>query len=462
MGGPGEAAGAGKSGKSAGGAKGAKGPKEPTQAPRKRPTAAEKDAKKLEDMHLAAKGDWLKSKWKEYAELQKKVNDRKEKEELEPTFPAVEEIQVAASPGAAKSVAASSGAANHDAEKSGAANQGAANPGAAKLQRKLEPPKCRFDGTGDYETFRRQVLIWRNKYLECSYSEQEIGAELCEVLSDEAIGAVFAIVDEGAEAVSIVIEALDARFGRKAMPKATSAVEALASFTRGKLSLRQFLNKYTELRAKAQRAGEIMCPNTSGTKLLKAAELDGPIHAQLLATIAASGKPGSMVKNMPSYEAALEQLEILAEVYESQNEAKQSSKAFLASKLEEEPKGKGKSGSWQSNGFQGKGGSWQGSGWKDNGGKSGGKAKGGKAKGGKSGGKSGKGGGKAGKSTTSKGKGKGKGKQLGLCWYIEKGETCPYGDACKFSHDKGGAAGTKRHMEDGAGPRRKGPRTEPN
>ena len=464
MGGPGKSAGAGKA---AGDALGAKGSKEPKKAPRSRPTAAEKDEQKLNDLHVAAKGDWLKAQWKAYAELQKKVADRKEKDALEPTFPAVEgeipgEKPGAAIPGAAKSVAAKSVAANQGASNQGAANQDAANPGAAKQQRKLEPPKCRFDGTGDYETFRRQVLIWRNKYLECSYSEQEIGAELCEVLSDEAIGAVFAIVDEGAEAVSIVIEALDARFGRKAMPKATSAVEALASFTRGKLSLRQFLNKYTELRAKAQRAGEIMCPNTSGTKLLKAAELDGPIHAQLLATIAASGKPGSMVKNMPSYEAALEQLEILAEVYESQNEAKQSSKAFLASKLEEEPKGKGKSGSWQSNGFQGKGGSWQGSGWKDNGGKSGGKAKGGKAKGGKSGGKSGKGGGKAGKGTTSKGKGKGKGKQLGLCWYIEKGETCPYGDACKFSHDKGGAAGTKRHMEDGAGPRRKGPRTEPN
>ena len=163
MGGPGKFAGAGKA---AGDALGAKGSKEPKKAPRSRPTAAEKDEQKLNELHMAAKGDWLKAQWKEYAELQKKVADRKEKDALEPTFPAVEgeipgEKPGAAIPGAAKSVAANQGASNQDAANQGAANQDAAKPGAAKQQRKLEPPKCRFDGTGDYETFRRQVLIWR-------------------------------------------------------------------------------------------------------------------------------------------------------------------------------------------------------------------------------------------------------------------------------------------------------------
>ena len=70
MGGPGKSAGAGKA---AGDALGAKGSKEPKKAPRSRPTAAEKDVQKLNELHMAAKGDWLKAQWKEYAELQKKV-----------------------------------------------------------------------------------------------------------------------------------------------------------------------------------------------------------------------------------------------------------------------------------------------------------------------------------------------------------------------------------------------------
>ena len=78
--------------------------------------------------------------------------------------------------------------------------------------------------------------------------------------------------------------------------------------------------------------------------------------------------------------------------------------------------------------------------------------------GGPNGGDGGKGGSEG---TAPKGKGSGKGKQQGLCWYVEAGEICPFGDMCKYSHEVAGAAAAKRHMEeDGGGPKRKAPRTE--
>ena len=43
----------------------------------------------------------------------------------------------------------------------------------------------------------------------------------------------------------------------------------------------------------AEAAGEQMCPNTSGTKLLKAAELSAALHAQVLSTIAGTKKTDS-------------------------------------------------------------------------------------------------------------------------------------------------------------------------
>ena len=453
--------------------KGAKGAKDPVKPKARKPTAAEKDEAKLQELHLAAKGNWTKGQYKAYAELMKKVADRKAKAELEmePTFPDEAGAEPAKPSADAEMPSAGAGKPSAGAEKpdagAGKPSAGAEKSGAVAApkhtERKLEPPKCRYDGTGDYDVFRRQAQVWCDKYAECSYTEKQLGAELLEVLSGEAIGAVFATVEPGMEAVSYVFDALDARFGKKAMPKATSAVEELASCTRGKMSLRQFLNKYTELRAKAQRAGEIMCPNTSGTKLLKAAQLSAALHTQVLATIASSGKPGAMVKNMPSYEAVLEQLNTLAEVYESQDAATKERRAFVAAQ-EEEPKGKGGWQSWDrgkaGGGYgAGKAGGGKGAG-KAGGGKGSGKAGGGKAGGGKAGWQSGKHGGKPGnKGTASKGKGSGKGKQLGLCWYIEKGETCPYGDKCKFSHEVAGAAAAKRHMEeDGGGPKRKAPR----
>ena len=175
----------------------------------------------------------------------------------------------------------------------------------------------------------------------------------------------------------------------------------------------------------------------------------------------------------------LEQLNTLAEVYESQDGATKERRAFVAAQ-EEEPKGKGGWQGWDrgkaGGGYgAGKAGGGKGAG-KAGGGKGAGKAGGGKgvgkagggkgvgkAGGGKAGWQSWKRGGKGGsKGTAPKGKGSGKGKQQGLCWYVEAGEICPFGDMCKYSHEVAGAAAAKRHMEeDGGGPKRKAPRTEP-
>ena len=116
----------------------------------------------------------------------------------------------------------------------------------------------------------------------------KLGAELMEVLSDQALDAVFAHVQEGCERLDVILQALDQRYGRKAMPKATAAVESFQKCVRGKKTLRTFLNEYAALRSKAMAAGETMCPNTSGTKLLRAAELSPALHTQVLSTIAAN------------------------------------------------------------------------------------------------------------------------------------------------------------------------------
>ena len=89
---------------------------------------AEKDAARLEVLRLEPRGDWTKAKWKEFGELQEKLAAQMP----EPTFP--DEEKTAAAPEEVKV--------------------------AEKKFRKLEPPKQKFDGSGDFETFRRQVMIW--------------------------------------------------------------------------------------------------------------------------------------------------------------------------------------------------------------------------------------------------------------------------------------------------------------
>ena len=326
-------------------------------------------------------------------------------------------------------------------------------------ERKLEPPKVKFDGTGDYDTFRRQVLIWEGKY-DGRYSQAKLGAELMEVVSAEALEAIFALVPEKSERLDLILKALDQRFGKKAMPKATAAVENFAKCTRGKKTLRSFLNEYGALRAKAMTAGEKMCPTTSGTKLLKAAELSAALHTQILATIAASGQITAEGQHLPSFESVLEQLEILAQTYEAQDAEKKERNAFAT--LSEGGGGKG---------FGGKGAGGQGAGTgKGKGagkGKGGGKGKYGKGKGGGKGKDSqqfaggwqgkvgkGKGGSKGYGKSGGKDGDKGQGKGQGPCWEWQQWKTCRFGADCKFSHGQA----EKREAPEEEGPDAKKPR----
>ena len=116
--------------KGATGAKGAKGSSKPVELSK---TAA-KDLVKLEELHSASKGKWTKKDWAAYAKLQKKVADQKAAEEApKPTVPE---------------------------EKPSALAEGADAGEKQKVVRKLEPPRCKFDGSGDYELFRLPTPGW--------------------------------------------------------------------------------------------------------------------------------------------------------------------------------------------------------------------------------------------------------------------------------------------------------------
>ena len=226
------------------------------------------------------------------------------------------------------------------------------------------------------------------------------------------------------------------------MPKATSAVENFARCTRGKKTLRSFLSEYGELRAKAMAAGEQMCPTTSGTKLLKAAELSAALHTQILATIAAKGEINAAGQHLPSFDSVLEQLEILAQTYEAQDAEKKERTAFATLSEGGGGKGFGDQGAGGQGAGKGKGrGKGAGKGKDGRQGKGGGKGNGGgKGKGGgkaKAGGKFGKfGKGKGGWAEQGKGgdAAKDDGKGLGLCWEWQQSKTCRFGANCRFSH----------------------------
>ena len=294
-------------------------------------------AEQIVKMKEKPKKDWIKADYIKYSELLEKMHAGVPTEE--PTFPPSDDDEPTPLPTKPTRVgpsAAAKGAKgpidpkpSPEARPAKVRFSGSEEYESSRV-RKLEPPKVRFSGSEEYETFKRQVLIWEGKY-EGKFSQLKLGAEVMEVLSDEALDAVFAHVPEKGERLDLIMAALDQRYGRKSMPKATSAVENFAKCVRGKRTLRSFLNEYTTLRAKAMAAGEQMCPVTSGTKLLKAAELSAALHTQILSQIAASGKISASGKHLPSYADVLELLEILAQTYEAQEAAKKEEKnAFAA------------------------------------------------------------------------------------------------------------------------------------
>ena len=343
----------------------------------------------IEKLKEKPKSQWTKAIWQKYSELLEKTQ-----EPPQPNFDEAEEPPNLVADDA-----------NLDADPLNSPTVGATSE--RPDRRRVEPPKKSFDGTGDFEAFSRAVTIWSQKY-PASVTDHQLGAELIEVVTGEAQETVFAHVPEGAETGEMIMAALRRRYGKKAMPKAMSAVENLASCKRGKKTLRSFLNDYASLRAKAETAGEVMCPNTSGTKLLSAAGLSPALHTQVLSLIAAQGGKG--FQNMPTYDSVLDQLEILAQTYEAQDvsgETRKEKTVYLSEqKGAKKGKGKGKGKGKDKHGEKGKGK-----------GKNRGKDGKGKAKG--------------------KGKGAGKGRpwEKPRCWEFDEKGTCQWGKECKFSHE---------------------------
>jgi len=301
-----------------------------------------------------------------------------------------------------------------------------------KKTAKLVPPKKQYSGqdADDFENWKRAVQIWRNKFP--WVSDKRMGAELMEVITDKAETTVYASIPDGEETYSRIMKILELRHGKRAMPKTMEYSLKFQKCVRGKETMREFLNTYSMLKAKAEQCGEQMCPLTAGTKLLNAAELGPSSHSSVLATLSKSSGPN----NMPTYEDVLEQLELLAQTYEAFDDArrikdgdkKKGVQAFFA---EGEAKG-GQDPAWTAKG-KGKGSRGISSAW-------------GKGSSNHGRGKQGKG-----KSKDPKGKGKGKpssGKGKGVCWNWEKTGTCPFGEECRFEHAEA-KGGTKRSGGDG-------------
>ena len=117
-------------------------------------------------MSAQGKSKWVKADWEKYAKLLEKQNagednqgekkktpaakakpaKKNESEEgPEPTFPQLDE------------------------------------DGNEKFQ-KVVPPKKKFDGSGDYENWRRGIHIWSAKYT--NVSDKRLGSELMEIIED--------------------------------------------------------------------------------------------------------------------------------------------------------------------------------------------------------------------------------------------------------------------------------------
>ena len=302
-----------------------------------------------------------------------------------------------------------------------------------EMRAKLCPPKHAFDGReGDYDMWAaRSVDIWRRKYGDAATDDQ-LGAELVEALSGEALTAVFALIKEGREGFDDVMKTLAARFGRRTVPKMLEASRLLAKCTRSRgQTLREFLGLYSQRRSRAEQLGEQFCEKTSGVRLLECAELAATQQAQIMSNLTMGRKGG--LDRMPTYEDVRDQLEVLAQTLEARDQReggkKKDQTALLGLEQEEKktkrPKGGGKGGRGGKGGKDKQGGGG-GAGSCYNCGKPGHFARECKSA---PQGAGGKGVGKG------KGKGKGKGGKVDLpCWYHDRGEKCPYGAECRFTH----------------------------
>ena len=402
-----------------------KSPKNPSQTASKLPKKpkskklkkSEEKKEKLDQMKSESKSSWTKGQWIEFAQLMQEVSETpvEEVDAATPIFDDEEEDAATKATGAKQKEASDAGAEVSDGEDVPVKPSKNSGP-------KLVPPKKKYGGgkSEDFDAWMRSIRIWSSKYP--TYSSHELGAELMEVIEGDAEGVVFARVQEGEETFEEIMTALLDAYGKKSMPKATEYTRAFSNCRRGKKQLREFLNEYVSLRAKAMAAGEQMCDNTSGTKLLEAAELSAALHAQMLTNVVR--EPDSMSKNgLPRYENMMRSLDMLAQSYEA-GDSKREKTVLMTER---------------------KGGTT---------GKDGGKGKGKNGKGGKGKGGKGKGKGKGGKGA-GKGAGKGKGKggkgDAGAklpCWDFQA-KKCWRGDSCRFSHEKEDERGQKRERPSG-------------
>ena len=411
----------------------------------------------LDKLNAQTKGSWTKSTWIRFSALQSRL--------LEPQFDESDN-GIGGENAIDGSDNAMNGAGMEDAivldknTKNTAAEIGATEKAHNSWEMvKLMPPKSTFDGTGPYEEFYRSISIWRSLYVadETSITDNQnrlLGIALMESIRGAAQLTIHARTLAGHETYTSVMSTLRAAYGKNAMPHALAAYRTFESFKRsGGVKLRDFLNEFMSLRAKALAAGNDEGVRTAGLVLLEKAQISAQLHAQILTTCQQT--PGGLVENkFPAYDTVLSLLTTYADSYESadsrggkggKGKGKGNSALFTSGKggafdevggffyaLEGESsrkkagQGKRDKGQKGGKGDKGKGG------WKDKG-KGKGKEKGGK-----------------GKEKGGKGKGKGKGNakgnaQKGVCWAFQNG-SCPWGKECKFEHP--GESNRKRQRQD--------------
>ena len=260
-----------------------------------------------------------------------------------------------------------------------------AEKASGKQSQKIVPPKKRYAGErGEkFEQWERAIDIWRRKWEREGVSDERLGEELMEIVEGDAVDVVYARVPKGEETFSKVMKALKDNYGRKNMPEATAVMREFQQLERGKSKLRDFLNSHISRRSKAIGAGHQVCPETSGNHLLETANLAANLHSQVISMC--SAKPDGLTqRGLPKYAAVMEELERLAQSYETTDD-RGGRRALMTLGGKEQIGGKqgqkdgGKS-SWKGNGHGGKGGGKKGKGKSKGKGK--GKGKAGKGKGG--------------------------------------------------------------------------------
>ena len=277
----------------------------------------------------------------------------------------------------------------------------------------VRPPRKEFNGKDKslYPNWRRPAFVWKNNYPKAS--EKQLGAALMEVVVDDAEDTVYGCTADGDETFANIIKALDGPYGEKQLSASTQYVQQFKVLTRGKKSLQDFLAIYTTARQKAVRFGWTPSPDTDGMDLIMACEITATQQAGVLQALQLKAEMLGKEFARPEYATAYSALDTLASTLAMMDTARGVEKrpAGLLSSTEptkrprteyHQPKGPGKG--------------------------------------------------------LPTGGPKGSGKGQGVCNQFAQAGKCLYGEACRFSHAKGG----KQHGKgSGKGKSKKGPGGKP-